>query len=94
MKAARGDRSAKWLSYRTAELGYCVSPTVIAKLDSGHRGNVLSVAEFVVIAAADTAPIALLYPSPYDSIEQRQICSASTTEVIPGVVFGDYLASQ
>jgi hypothetical protein len=77
------------------ELGYWVSPTVIAKLDSGHRGDVLSVAELVVLAAAlDTAPITLLYPGPYDDTEQGRICSASETEVIPRVKFGDYLASQ
>jgi hypothetical protein len=64
MKAARGDRrSAKWLSDRTAELGYRISPTVIAKLDSGHRGNVLSVAEFLVLAVAlDIPPALLLFP--------------------------------
>lgn len=65
MKTARGSRSAKWLSDRTAELGFRVSPTVIAKLDSGHRGNVLSVPELLVLAAAlDIAPVALLYPGP------------------------------
>lgn len=64
MKTARGSRSAKWLSDRTAELGFRVSPTVIAKLDAGHRGSVLSVAELLVLAAAlDIAPIALLYPA-------------------------------
>lgn len=64
MQKARGKRTAKWLSERTAELGYRVSPTVIAKLDSGHRGNVLSVAELLVIAdALEVPPAALLFPA-------------------------------
>lgn len=80
MKEARGGKSAAWLSERTAELGHRVSPTVIAKLDSGHRGSVLSVAELIVIAAAlNTAPVNLVYPGPYDE----------AVEVLPGRdVFG------
>jgi hypothetical protein len=63
IKAARGGKSAAWLSDQTAELGYRVSPTVIAKLDSGHRGGVLSVAELLVLAAAlDIPPGMLLFP--------------------------------
>jgi hypothetical protein len=63
VKEARGRKSAAWLSDRTAELGYRVSPTVIAKLDSGHRGSVLSVAELLILAAAlDVPPLVLLYP--------------------------------
>lgn len=63
MKNARGTKSAKWLSDETAALGYRVSPTVIAKLDSGHRGSVLSVAELLVLAAAlDIPPGLLLFP--------------------------------
>ncbi|MGF0312482.1 hypothetical protein [Rhodococcus sp. IEGM1428] len=63
-KEWRGKRSAKWLSERTAELGHHIPSTVIARLDSGHRGSVLSVAEVIVIAAAlETSPMALLYPN-------------------------------
>jgi hypothetical protein len=63
-KKARGPRSAKWLSDRTAELGYRISPTVIAKLDSGHRGNVLSVPELLILAAAlEIPPALLLFPA-------------------------------
>lgn len=63
IKAARHGRSAAWLSDRTAELGYRISPTVIAKLDSGHRGTVLGVAELLILAAAlDVPPLALLFP--------------------------------
>ena len=71
MKKARGTKSAKWLSDQTAKLGYRVSPTVIAKLDSGHRGSVLSVAELLVLAAAlDIPPGLLAFPRyPYDEVE-------------------------
>jgi hypothetical protein len=63
IKAARRGNSAAWLSDRTAQLGYRVSPTVIAKLDSGHRGSVLGVAELLVLAAAlEVPPVALLFP--------------------------------
>jgi hypothetical protein len=63
MKKARGAKSAKWLSDQTDALGYRVSPTVIAKLDSGHRGSVLSVAELLVLAAAlEVPPGLLLFP--------------------------------
>jgi hypothetical protein len=62
-KTARGSKSAAWLSARTERLGYKLSVSVIAKLDSGHRGSVLSVAELCVLAAAlDVPPIALLFP--------------------------------
>lgn len=75
IKTARGGRSAAWLSDRTDELGYRVSPTVIAKLDSGHRGGVLSVVELLVIAAAlDVPPVSLLYPDLPDG----------DVEVLPG----------
>jgi hypothetical protein len=85
IKEARGSRSALWLSDRTAELGFRVSPTVIAKLDSGHRGSVLSVAELVVLAAAlDTSPLVLLYPGPYNK----------TVEVLPGRALSELDAVQ
>lgn len=71
MKTARGSRSAKWLSDRTAELGYRISPTVIAKLDSGHRGSVLSVPEILILSAALDVPVGLLlFPDyPYGDVE-------------------------
>lgn len=76
MKRARsGGRSAAWLSKRTEELGYRVSPTVISKLDSGHRGGVLSVPELLVIAAAlETPALDLLF-----SDEDKQVF------ILPGV---------
>lgn len=69
VKAARQGKSAAWLSDRTAQLGYRVSPTVIAKLDSGHRGSVLSVPELLILAAAlEVPPAALLYPGMPDEL--------------------------
>jgi len=62
-KALRGKRSAKWLSDRTAALGYRLSPQVIARLDSGRRAGHLEVAELMVLAAAlEVPPVLLLYP--------------------------------
>jgi len=59
-KALRGKRSAKWLSDRTAELGYRISPQVIARLDSARRAGHLELAELIVLAAALEVPPALL----------------------------------
>jgi hypothetical protein len=75
VKKARGNKSAKWLSDQTAALGYRVSPTVIAKLDSGHRGSVLSVAELLVLAAALDIPPGLLLFAGYPT---------SDVEFLPG----------
>jgi hypothetical protein len=75
VKTARGTKSAKWLSDRTAELGYRIPHTVISKLDSGHRGDVLSVPELFVLAAAlDIPPALLLFPDYPDG----------TVELLPG----------
>ncbi|MFL0276984.1 hypothetical protein [Mycobacterium sp. SMC-19] len=76
MKRARaGGKSAAWLSARTEEIGYRISPTVVSKLDSGHRGGVLSVPELLVIAAALEIPALDLLYSDHD----QQVC------VLPGV---------
>jgi len=84
IKTARGKRSAAWLSDRTAELGYRVSPTVIAKLDSGHRGEVLSVAEWLILSAAlDVTPMALLFPDIPDGL----------VDMLPGVQRTSFVAS-
>lgn len=75
-KALRGKRSAKWLSDRTAELGYPISPQVIAKLDSGKRGAHLQVAELMVLAyALNTSPAMLLFPD----------APGAPVELVPGV---------
>ncbi|WP_244872698.1 MULTISPECIES: hypothetical protein [unclassified Mycolicibacterium] len=84
IKTARGKRSAAWLSDRTAELGYRVSPTVIAKLDSGHRGEVLSVAEWLILSAAlDVTPMALLFPDIPDG----------PVDMLPGVQRTSFVAA-
>jgi hypothetical protein len=63
IKAARRGKSAAWLSARCEELGYPLSVSVIAKLDSGHRGDALSVPELLVLAAAlEIPPALLLFP--------------------------------
>lgn len=63
MKRARGAKSARWLSEETAALGHEISPTILAKLDSGHRGSVLNVIELLVLAAAlNMPPVLLLFP--------------------------------
>lgn len=60
-KTLRGTKSAQWLSDETAALGMRISPSVIARLDSGHRGDVLSVPELLVIARAlGVSPMTLL----------------------------------
>ena len=83
VKNARGTKSAKWLSDRTAQLGYRISPTVIAKLDSGHRGNVLSIPElFVLAAAVDIPPALLLFPDYPDG----------SVELLPGRDAGNRMA--
>lgn len=62
-KKVRGTKSAAWLSQQTKDLGYQIPATVIAKLDSGHRGSVLSVPELLIIAAAlDVPPLGLVFP--------------------------------
>ncbi len=66
MKRARGAKSARELSDETADLGYRISPTILAKLDSGHRGAVLNVSELLALAAAlDIPPILLMFGDGY-----------------------------
>lgn len=63
-KQLRGKRSARWLSERTAELGYPLSPQVIARLDSGKRNGHLELAELLVLAEAlDVPAVQLIYPN-------------------------------
>jgi len=65
LKRLRGRRSGQWLSDRTADLGYRVPRTTISELENGKRKYV-STAELAILARAlDTAPVALLYPPPY-----------------------------
>src|SRR5689334_3099933 len=72
MRKARGSRSARWLSDRTAELGHRVSPSIIARLDSGRRANALSVPELLVLGAAlDMPPALLMFPGYPDGIVEH-----------------------
>jgi len=80
----RGGHSGQWLSDRTAELGYRVARTTISDLENGKR-NYVGAAELVVLASAlSTAPVALLYPAPYD--EQ--------VEYTPDVMMTTFSAAQ
>ena len=75
MKRARAGKSARELSEQTGELGYEISATILAKLDSGHRGSVLTVPELLVLAAAlKVPPVSLLFGGHPDEI----------VEVLPG----------
>lgn len=58
----RGDRSAKWLSEKTAELGFPISRSALSQLETNNRESI-SLAEFLILAAAlEVPPLLLLYP--------------------------------
>jgi transcriptional regulator with XRE-family HTH domain len=66
VKRLRGKRSGQWLSERTAEIGHGLSRTLISELERGDR-SYLSTTELTVLAKAlNVAPVALLFPGPYD----------------------------
>ena len=66
IREMRKPRSAQWLADRTAELEYPMNRALIADLELGRR-RYITTAEIIVIAAAlETAPVALLYPPPYN----------------------------
>ncbi len=82
MKRARGSRLARELSDDTAELGYRIAPTIIAKLDTGHRGAVLNVTELLVLAAAlDIPPTLLLFGDGYPGGEVEYLPGRSTSNL-------------
>ncbi len=70
VRRLRGNRSAQWLSDRTAELGRRVTRATISDMETGRRNRV-EVAELLVIAAAlDVPPLLLLYPDmPHGRVE-------------------------
>lgn len=75
VKDLRGKRTGQWLADRTAELGMKMTRQTITDLENGRRRYVTTAELAVLAAALNTAPIALLYPGPYN----QQI------EVLPGV---------
>lgn len=75
VKELRGKRTGQWLADRTTELGMKMTRQTITDLENGRRRYVTTAELAVLAAALNTAPIALLYPGPYD----RRI------EVLPGV---------
>lgn len=82
-KRFRGSRSAKWLSDRTAELGYPISPQIIARLDTGKRAGHFELAELLVLAKAlEVPPVLLLFP----------VGVVEEIEVLPGHVAAPWAA--
>jgi len=62
----RGKRSGQWLSDRTAELGHRVSRSTISEIET-YRRKTITVTDLILLAAAlNTAPVALVFPGPYD----------------------------
>lgn len=75
VRELRGNRTALWLSERTAELGMKISRSALSELESGKRRSI-SLAEFLILSAAlEVPPAHLLYPTYPDGI----------AEVIPGL---------
>src|SRR5436189_2455562 len=62
VRSARGSRSAQEIADETARLGYPLSRSQIANLESGRKRS-LDIAELLIIAAAlEVPPVTLLYP--------------------------------
>lgn len=82
LRGARG-WSAVQLAARTAELGYPITRSTIAKIEGAHRGGRLDVAEVVALAAAlEVPPVQLVCPGlPDDELE-----------VLPGVMVSSWQA--
>jgi len=76
VKTARGSRSAQEIADETARLGYPISRSQIANLESGRKQGI-DVAELLILAAAlRVPPVALLFPDLPDG----------EIEALPGVV--------
>ena len=75
IKRLRGERSAQWLSDRTAEFGHRVSRSTISDMEVGRRTR-LELSEMIVMARAlNVPPALLLYPQQ----------PSGMVEVVPGV---------
>jgi DNA-binding Xre family transcriptional regulator len=60
IKALRGDRSAQWLSDRTAELGHRVSRSTISEIETGKRQTIAIDALLVLSWALQVSPMEFL----------------------------------
>lgn len=88
VKRLRGDHSTLWLERATERLGFKVSRTSISQLENGNRTSI-SVAEWLVLAAAlDVPPALLLYPDyPYgvvDYLPGKRDTTPNATDWISG----------
>jgi transcriptional regulator with XRE-family HTH domain len=62
VRSARGSRSAQEIADETARLGYPMTRSQIANLESGRKRSV-DIAELIILAAAlGVPPVALLFP--------------------------------
>ncbi|KDQ02032.1 transcriptional regulator [Rhodococcus sp. NPDC060176] len=84
IKAIRGEKSAQWLSERTAELGHKISRSTITDIENKRR-KYISTSEVCILAfALNVPPVRLLYPSIPDGL----------VEVVPGVTLDSFSAVQ
>ena len=85
--------SAQELADETERLGYPISRSQIANYESGRKHS-LDIAELLVIAAAlDTAPVALLFPGPYQNQvryfpKSRELPEIWAAQWFSGLVYG------
>lgn len=76
--------SAQTLTDRINEIGLKMSRSTLAELENGRRSYV-SVAELILFAhVLSTAPVALVYPGPYDQM----------VDVLPNVAERQFIAAQ
>jgi hypothetical protein len=84
VKRLRGSRTGQWLSDRTGEIGHQLSRTLISELERGNR-TYISTTELTVLAKAlNVAPVALLFPGPYDD----------DVEITPGAKMSGIAAAE
>lgn len=70
VRRLRGKRGVQWLADETVRLGHAMSRVVLTDIEIGRR-RYITTAELCILAAAlETAPLALVYPGPYEEIVQ------------------------